>query len=551
MDPELVTQINGDTGETLTKSKLRIRSIRCAQNLTKLGCTQDDRIGVSARNHHNLTPLLYGAIFNGSPICPFNALTVKYRIYVLLDRVRPSFIFCDADVLASVKEIVNNIGFSSKFFIVNGWADGYESIDSLMNETGDEDSFVKIEDAFSYAAVISCSSGSTSMPKVVGISHAHFIHTLKVQFLGSKHTAFSFSSMFWIAGTLGMLRCALTVTRVFTAKPFSPDLFFDFVEKYKIHQSPGAALFFLFDVSYLFIQTIREAEENSQKITKSTYGQRRPTLQFFFGPPCQIQAFLKSERCENADLSSLLVCFSVGGFVPSVLVQTLKKLVPKCLLLTTYGMTEVCGSATCTLPNELEEQPNSGGRLVPGFIIKIINENTGEKCGIGEEGEIYIKTLMPSVGYYKDETATRNSFDKEGYFISGDLGYFDGSGRLIIIGRKKEIFKNCGFAIWPAELESLIVNNPAIKDASVVSVFDDDIMSDLPAAVVVKKESHSITEDEVYAIIADKLASYKRLDGGVYFVDELPMTPSGKIIRPKVKEITQNIYQQRKLSQKS
>lgn len=136
--------------------------------------------------------------------------------------------------------------------------------------------------------------------------------------------------------------------------------------------------------------------------------------------------------------------------------------------------------------------------------MKIINENTGEKCGIGEEGEIYIKTSIPSLGYYKDETATQNSFDDEGYIMTGDLGYFDESGRLLIIGRKKEIFKNCGFAIWPAELESLIIKNPAIKDAAVVNVYDEDIMSDLPAAVVIKREDHSITEDEVYAIVAGK-----------------------------------------------
>lgn len=169
------------------------------------------------------------------------------------------------------------------------------------------------------------------------------------------------------------------------------------------------------------------------------------------------------------------------------------------------GMTEIGGSASCTAPNELEEYPNSGGRLVPGSAMKIINENTGEKCGIGEEGEIYVKIPIPCLGYYKDEEATRKAFDDEGYFITGDLGYFDDSGRLIIIGRKKEIFKNCGFAIWPAELEDLIIKNPNIKEAAVVSVFDDEIVSDLPAAIVVKKGDTSITENDVYSIIAGKM----------------------------------------------
>lgn len=180
----------------------------------------------------------------------------------------------------------------------------------------------------------------------------------------------------------------------------------------------------------------------------------------------------------------------------------MKQFIPKCVLLTTYGTTEIGGSVSCTVPKELEEYPNSGGQLVPGVKVKIISETTGERCGIGEEGEIYIKAPVPSIGYYKDETATRNSFDVEGYFISGDIGYFSKFGRLFINGRKKEIFKNCGFAIWPMELEDLILKNSAISDASVVSVYDSELLSDLPAAVVVKTNEYSITEDQVYAIIA-------------------------------------------------
>ncbi|XP_055297527.1 uncharacterized protein LOC129566039 [Sitodiplosis mosellana] len=503
-DPELVAQINGDTGETMTKSEIRIRSIRCAQNLAKLGCTQNDCIGVVARNHHNLTPLLYGAIFNGSPICPFDVLIVKDGIDVLLDRLRPSFIFGDADVLDSVKEIVNNMGFSSKFFTVNGSADAYESIDSLMNETGEEDSFVcsKIDDAFSHAVVISCSSGSTGLPKSICLSHAVFTFTQKVQKFGSKLITLNFSSMYWLSGILAMLSSATTVTRIFTTKPFSPDLFFDFVEKYK--------------------------------------------FQFFSGPPCQMQAILTSERCVNADLSSIGLCFLIGSTLPPTLLQTLKKVIPKCILMTAYGMTEVCGGVTCTVPNELEEYPQSSGRLMIGAKIKIINQNPGEKCGIGEEGEICIKIPIPPMGYYKDEAATRNAYDNEGYFISGDLGYFDETGRLYIIGRKKEIFKCRGFAIWPGELENIILKHSAIRDVSVVSVYDDKIVSELPAAVVIKKDDSSVTVDDVYAIVADQMVSYKRLDGGVYFVDEFPLTPSGKIIRSKVKELAQKFYQLKK-----
>lgn len=321
-------------------------------------------------------------------------------------------------------------------------------------------SCAKIDDSFSEIALIACTSGSTGLPKSICMTHALLSYTFTQRNDELAVVNLCFSSLYWFSGVWATISAAFKNTRVFTTKPYSTDLFFDLVATHKI--------------------------------------------QFFIGPPCQVQAFLKNERCESADLSSLLMCYSIGGFILPILIETMKKRIPKCLLLSAYGMTEIGGSASCTLPNELEEQPNSGGYLVPGVSVKIIDEKTGTMCGISEEGEIYIKVQIPTLGYYKDETATRNSFDSDGYYISGDLGYFDEAGKLIIIGRKKEIFKNCGFSIWPPELESIIVKNPAVKDACVVCVYDDDIMSDLPAAVVVKKDTHSITEDEIYSIIAGK-----------------------------------------------
>lgn len=248
-------------------------------------------------------------------------------------------------------------------------------------------------------------------------------------------------------------------------------------------------------------------------------------VQLFFGPPSQLQAVLKekSGRCEKADLSSLVMCMPIGGFIPSVLVQTMKEILPKCLLITMYGTTEIGGSVSCTVPKELEEHPNSTGRLVPGVEVKLIHEKTGEKCGIGEEGEIYVKVVVPSMGYYNDETATREAFDEDGYFITGDLGYFDESGRLYVVGRKKEIFKNCGFAIWPTELENLIIKHSAVQSVSVVSVYDNDIMSDLPAAVVIRSDDNSITEEEVYAIIAGNFYLLQSLEFRIFLKLKWPI----------------------------
>lgn len=227
-------------------------------------------------------------------------------------------------------------------------------------------------------------------------------------------------------------------------------------------------------------------------------------MQAFTGAPCQVQAILKSERCKTADLSSLYACFSVGSSNPSILVSKMKEILPQCAFMTAYGMTELGGMVSVSMPKELENHPGTVGHLISGVHVKIINENTNERCEMEEMGEILIKTSISPMGYFRDDAANKSAFDKEGYFISGDIGYFDVAGRLFISGRKKEMFKVRNFVIWPTEIEDIIQKNHAVRYACVVNVYEDDIASDLAAVVVVKNEHHEITEDEIYKLVAGK-----------------------------------------------
>lgn len=167
-------------------------------------------------------------------------------------------------------------------------------------------------------------------------------------------------------------------------------------------------------------------------------------------------------------------------------------------------MTEIGGSASITKPNELDEYPNTVGCPLPGVSMTIISPETNERCGIGEEGEICIKIPIRVLGYYENEEANRAAFDAQGYFITGDIGHFDESGRLFVAGRKTEIFKNCGRFVSPIELENIIIKHPHVQEVCVVSVFDDEIVTDLPAAVVVRTKNSLITENDVYSMIAGK-----------------------------------------------
>ena len=228
-------------------------------------------------------------------------------------------------------------------------------------------------------------------------------------------------------------------------------------------------------------------------------------VQMFTGPPCDFQNVLKSDRCQTADLSTLSRCILLGGHVPSVLIQSAKQLLPQCVLFTAYGLTEIGGGSTLITSADMEKFPGCAGCLVPGTFMKIIDESTGNKCGVGEKGEIHVKLSIPWLGYFRDDEANYDAFDLDDFCVTGDIGYFDKDGRLYVSGRKKEIFKNRGHAIWPAEIEDVLLKNPSIRNVCVTPITDDELMTDLPAAVVVKNENHTITCDEVYAIVSGKV----------------------------------------------
>lgn len=234
----------------------------------------------------------------------------------------------------------------------------------------------------------------------------------------------------------------------------------------------------------------------------------------------------------------------VGSFLPKPIIDSQREASPTCFLTTGYGMTELGSGISMTLPNELYLRPATVGRLMTGVRIKIVDVNTGENCGPNEEGEITAITTIPFSGYYSDKEATRDATDNDGFFRTGDIGYFDSDGYLFIVGRNKEIFKNRGFFVRPIEIEDILFASPNIKAACVVNVFDAQNVNELPAALVVKQNCAAITADDVAALISERLAEYKHLSGGVYFVDALPMTPSGKVMRVIARGIAQQLFEQ-------
>jgi len=132
-------------------------------------------------------------------------------------------------------------------------------------------------------------------------------------------------------------------------------------------------------------------------------------------------------------------------------------------------------------------------------------------------------------GYLNNPTATASTIDPEGWLHTGDIGHVDGDGHLFIVDRLKELIKYKGFQVPPAELEALLLTHPAVADAAVIGVLDDEA-GEIPVGFVTLKPGQQATDQEIMAFVAERVATYKQIRK-VTFIDEIPKSASGKILR--------------------
>ncbi|CAJ0607098.1 unnamed protein product [Cylicocyclus nassatus] len=249
-------------------------------------------------------------------------------------------------------------------------------------------------------------------------------------------------------------------------------------------------------------------------------------------PP--ILVFLvKNPICERYDLSSLQFIFSGAAPAGKDLCEGLKKKYKNIRHIQQgYGMSELgMGSH---LPDITQGQPvGSVGKLASNLEMKIVDPEDNTMKARGEIGEICIRGPTVMLGYFGKPEATKECI-RDGFMYTGDLGFVDNDGYLFIVDRLKELIKVKGFQVPPAELEDLLLRHPLIHDAAVIGVCNAE-GEELPKAFVVSC-SETLTKDDVKAFVRDRVSPYKQLTGGVQFLNEIPKSPAGKILRRLLRE---------------
>lgn len=152
---------------------------------------------------------------------------------------------------------------------------------------------------------------------------------------------------------------------------------------------------------------------------------------------------------------------------------------------------------------------------------------------LGQEGEIWIKGPNIFKGYHNNPKATADAI-ANGWFRSGDIGYVDNDGNIFLTDRFKELIKYNGFQVAPAQLEGLLLGHPAVNDVAVIGVYSKERVTELPRAYIVPAQGHTAggdLEKVISAWLHKKVAPYKKLRGGIRFVDEIPKSATGKVLR--------------------
>ncbi|XP_014261977.1 4-coumarate--CoA ligase 1-like [Cimex lectularius] len=495
-----IAQIESETKKSITFEEIIGRVNWLGSLLVNAGIRNGDVICIISKNSLDYSWLLLGALQAGAACALYSPYTKKREIAHFVKVSKPRYVIApeiEDEQLSVLLESDVEVIYTT--FKLNHYGTKIRPYSELIIPDSEVRGSAKWKISTCKAdlddpALILASSGSTGLPKGVLLSHNNLVSALCHSKLLMRRSSIGLGLMpFFHAYGLGLMLMALCEgTKFITMSKFSMDKFLEIVQTYKI--------------SNLYLV------------------------------PSLVASLGKSVGATAKELSSVREIFTGAG--PITLSQQkslLAKLHPSAKLYHSYGMTET--TFVVLFGEHREDKPGSAGTLVPGIKAQIVTEN-GNLVKPGQIGELQLKGSLVMLGYFENEEATNATKDKNGWLHTGDLVFKDIDGYYYIIDRIKELIKYQGFQISPTELELALLEHKAIAEVAVIGV-PHEIYGEVPKAFVVKNKGYDISENEIISLLRSEHSSYKQLRGGVEFIEQLPKSPSGKILKKKLRELVQ------------
>jgi len=481
-----VVLIDGPSNRGMTSAEFIDQVKRLAGGLSKRGFGQGSVVGLMSPNSPEYCVVFHAVAWAGGTVTTINptytAAEVKHQLHdssaELLIAV-PMFLQIAAEAVTgtSVKEIV-----------VVGEAEGVQSLTDFFADPIEKQVSVDLD---THSVVLPYSSGTTGLPKGVQLSHRNLVVNVDQTIAGggfrAGEIAAAFLPFFHIYGMNVLMN---------------------------VHLAAGGALVTMprFDLE-LFLQISQD------------YKARR----MWIVPPIAL-ALAKHPLIDKFDLSSIEQVFSGAAPLGAELSDAVAARLD-CVSLQGFGMTEL--SPVSHVSPVDAPRSGSSGLALPNTECRIVDPESGADLPPRAEGELWVKGPQVMIGYLNNPDATSATITTDGWLKTGDIAFIDEDGYMTIVDRLKELIKYKGFQVAPAELEATLVAHPGISDAAVIGMPDAEA-GELPMAFVVTAEP-APTVDEIKTHLMKTLSSYKQVHK-VVFVDEIPKSASGKILRRVLRE---------------
>ena len=475
--------IDGPTGRKVSFTELADSIAIAAYNLAQRGFKKGDVFGILSPNCPEYAIAFHAVATLGGIVTPINPLYTKHEIAHQLKDSGARFLATVPGCAEKAVEAVQH-GLIEEVFVF-GTTPGATPFDSLLVDNGRAEQ-TPIDPRKDLIA-LPYSSGTTGLPKGVMLTHHNLVANIcqmeGLCYFYETDTLICVLPLFHIYGLVVVLNMGLYSGATIVLMPrFDLESFLKAVQDYEVtlaHLVPPIVLAL------------------SKHPIVDNY--RLPNLKTIFSGAAPL-----GEDLTRACMDRLGIYVRQG-----------------------YGMTETSPVTHSSPAPPLDIKFGSVGVPAPNTECKIIDLSTGASLGPGEKGEVCVRGPQVMTGYLNNPEATAITIDAEGWLHTGDIGYADEDGHFFIVDRAKELIKYKGLQVAPAELEAVLLSHPAVADAAVIP-YPDDEAGEVPKGIIVLKEP--IDPQALLDFVAERVAPHKRIRH-LEFVDKIPKSPSGKILR--------------------
>jgi acyl-CoA synthetase (AMP-forming)/AMP-acid ligase II len=474
--------IDGTTGQAISYRELKASVARCAAALTRRGVTRGDVLALAGPNSPGYAVVFHAAAMAGAAVSTINPLAPAAEMARQLEDSGARWLAATPSLLrdkgyqAAAKAGLGAgaaLEFTDAHGIIPACPPGSDSPPSGRPGTSADD-----------LVYLPYSSGTSGLPKGVMIAHRNLVANLcqiqAVQRAGPGDVVLAAMPWFHMFGQLTMNLALRAGATIVTMPRFELTEFLRLVQTYRV----------------TLVHVV---------------------------PPI-VLALAKQSAVADYDTSSLrLICSGAAPLGAELARSCARRL--GCRVTQAYGMTEF--GMSHAVPDDAMGDPESIGPPLPGVECRVTDPASGRDVGPREAGELLVRGPANTCGYLGNADATSAAIDADSWLHTGDIVAVDQAGWFRVVDRLKEIIKYNGHQVAPAALEAILLSHPAVADAAVIGCPDGEA-GEVPMALVVRR--HDVGTGELFAFVAGRVASHEKIRR-LEFIDEIPKSPSGKILR--------------------